>query len=135
MRRLIIPIILILLASCTPKNEKEAISAGQELYFAESTYDFGEMIEDGPGVHMIKFKNVGEDPVVINHVRSSCGCTIPSWPKSPIEPGATGEIEVKYNTALVGPFRKTVYIHSTAVNTPVKIMVKGKVLPKDNKTH
>ncbi len=131
MKRLIIPIILLLLVSCTPKNEKEAISAGQELYFAEATYDFGEMMEDGPGIHKIEFKNIGEEPVVINRVRSSCGCTIPSWPKAPIEPGATGEIEVEYNTALVGPFRKTVYIYSTAVNTPVKIMIKGEVLPKD----
>ncbi|MEX0983360.1 MAG: DUF1573 domain-containing protein [Bacteroidales bacterium] len=131
MKRLIIPILTLLLVSCIPKNEKEAISSGQELYFAESTYDFGEMMEDGPGTHKIEFKNIGEEPVVINRVRSSCGCTIPSWPKAPIEPGSTGEIEVKYNTALVGPFRKTVYIYSTAVNTPVKIMIKGKVFPKD----
>ena len=131
MRILITPIIAVLLVSCTPKNEKEAKSSGQELYFTESTYDFGEMIEDGPGTFKIEFKNTGDKSIVINRVRSSCGCTIPSWPKAPVEPLATGEIEVKYNTALVGPFRKTVYIYSTAVNTPVKIMIKGKVIPKD----
>lgn len=132
MRRLIIPVITVLLFSCTQKNsEEKAKSSGQELFFAESTYNFGEMMEDGPGTFKIEFKNTGDQPIVINRVRSSCGCTIPSWPREPVEPKTTGEIEVKYNTALKGPFMKSVYIYSTAENSPVKLMVKGKVIPKD----
>lgn len=131
MKKLIIPILALLFVSCTQKNEEEAKNSGQELFFAESTYNFGEMIEDSPGVFKIEFKNIGDKSIVINRVRSSCGCTIPSWPKEPVEPKKTGEIEVKYNTALKGPFMKSVYIYSTAENSPVKLMVKGKVIPKD----
>ncbi len=132
MRRLIIPVITVLFFSCTQNNsEEKAKSSGQELFFAESTYNFGEMMEDGPGTFKIEFKNTGDQPIIINRVRSSCGCTIPSWPKEPVEPEQTGEIAVKYNTALTGSFRKSVYIYSTAENSPVKLLVKGKVIPKD----
>jgi hypothetical protein len=132
MRRLIFPVIAVLLFSCTQKNsEEEAKRSGQQLFFAETTYNFGEMIEDGPGTFKIEFKNTGDQSIVINRVRSSCGCTIPSWPKEPVAPEQTGEIEVRYNTALTGSFLKSVYIYSTAENSPVKLMVKGKVIPKD----
>lgn len=132
MRKLLFPVIVVLLLSCTQKNsEKEAKSFGQQLFFAETTYNFGEMMEDGPGTFKIEFKNKGDQPIIINRVRSSCGCTIPSWPKEPVAPEQTGEIEVKYNTALTGSFMKSVYIYSTAENSPVKLMVKGKVIPKD----
>jgi hypothetical protein len=132
MRRLIFPVIAVLLFSCTQKNsEEKAKSSGQELFFAETTYNFGEMMENGPGTFKIEFKNKGDQPIIINRVRSSCGCTIPSWPKEPVAPEQTGEIEVKYNTALTGSFMKSVYIYSTAENSPVKLMVKGKVIPKD----
>ena len=131
MRRLIIPVLAILLISCAQKNEEGAKISGQELFFTESTYNFGEMMEDGPGTFKIEFKNIGDQPIVINRVRSSCGCTIPSWPKEPVEPGKNGEIEVKYNTALTGSFLKSVYVYSTAANSPVKLLIKGKVIPKD----
>jgi hypothetical protein len=131
MMRLVIPAMVLLLFSCTRKNEEEAKTSGQELFFAESTYHFGEMMEDGPGTFNIEFKNIGDQPIVINRVRSSCGCTIPSWPKEPVEPGKNGKIEIRYNTALTGSFLKSVYVYSTAANSPEKLLIKGKVIPKD----
>jgi len=67
---------------------------------------------------------------VINRVRSTCGCTIPEWPREPIEPGASGKITVKYNTATAGTFLKSVMVYSTASNSPEKLQIKGKVVPK-----
>ncbi len=131
MRGLLIPVVITLFFSCVQKDKEDIKTSGQELYFAESTYNFGEILEDGPGTFKIEFKNMGDQAIVINRVRSSCGCTIPSWPKEPVEPGATGVIEVKYNTALVGYFLKSVYVYSTAANSPKKLQIKGKVIPKD----
>jgi len=31
-------------------------------------------------------------------LQQSCGCTVPSYPKTPIAPGATGEIVVRYDS-------------------------------------
>lgn len=126
-----IGIIVLLVSACYSKNEDQAKSSGVELYFAESTYDYGEIGEDSDGLYTIEFKNIGKEAIIINRARSTCGCTVPSWPKEPIEPGAKGEILVKYNTAQTGSFIKNIYVYSSAKNSPVKLTIKGKVIPKE----
>ena len=44
--------------------------------------------QDSDGTWSFVFKNLGEEAIVINRVRSTCGCTVPDWPREPIEPGA-----------------------------------------------
>lgn len=124
--------LVITISSCMNKTEQQAKESGQEIYFSQTTYDYGEILEDSDGLYTIDFKNIGNEAIVINRVRSSCGCTVPSWPKAPVEPGAKGEIEVKYNTELTGSFMKSVYVYSSAENSPVKLTVRGKVLPREN---
>lgn len=132
MKQLFISIsLLFLLVSCVNKTEKQAKESGQQIFFAQTTYDYGEIQEGSDGIYTIDFKNVGDTPIVVNRVRSSCGCTVPSWPQEPVEPGAAGEIKVKYNTRLTGSFMKSVYVYSSAENSPVKLTVKGKVLPME----
>jgi hypothetical protein len=128
---LILGIAVLFLSSCITKNEQQAKSSGTEIFFAESTYDYGQIEVDSDGIYKIEFKNLGEDAIIINRVRSSCGCTIPSWPREPIESKGKGVIEVKYNTALAGSFMKSVYVYSSAVNSPVKLTIKGKVMSKE----
>lgn len=123
--------LLLTISSCMNKTEQQAKESGQEIYFSQTTYDYGEILEGSDGLYTIDFKNIGNEAIVINRVRSSCGCTVPSWPKAPVEPGAKGEIEVKYNTELTGSFMKSVYVYSSAENSPVKLTVRGKVLPSE----
>ena len=70
------------------------------------------MLQDSDGSWYFVFKNVGKQAIVINRVRSTCGCTIPEWPREPVEPGSSGQITVKYNTALTGTFLKSIYVYS-----------------------
>lgn len=68
------------------------------LKFDENEFDFG-TITDGEKVrHSFKFKNTGKEPLVISNAKGSCGCTVPQWPKEPIAPGKSGEIEVEFNS-------------------------------------
>ena len=90
-------------------------------------HDYGEIMKDSDGTWSFTFKNLGKESIVINRVRSTCGCTVPDWPREPIEPGASGEITVKYNTSTTGTFLKSVFVYSTAANSPVKLQIKGKV--------
>ena len=123
--------LLLIISSCVNKTEQQAKQSGQEIYFSQTTYDYGEILEGSDGLYTIGFKNIGNEAVIISRVRSSCGCTVPSWPKEPVEPGAKGEIEVKYNTELTGSFMKSVYVYSSAENSPVKLTIRGKVLPRE----
>ncbi len=61
--------------------------------------------------------------------KSSCGCTIPSWPNEPILPGESDVIKVTYRTNRAGNINKTVTVTSNAVkNSTVVLRIKGRVL-------
>ena len=67
--------------------------------FMEEEYDFGE-IKDGAIVgHTFRFSNVGEAPLIISKATAACGCTVPAWPKEPIPPGGSGEIQVQFDSS------------------------------------
>jgi hypothetical protein len=117
------------IAGCDRTPEEKAKGSGQEIWFKELMHDYGQIEEDSDGTWSFAFKNLGENAIVINRVRSTCGCTVPDWPREPIEPGASGEITVKYNTATTGTFLKSVLVYSSAANSPVKLQIKGKVIP------
>ncbi len=113
---------------------KEDKKAEAEISFEQTTHDFGTFSENDPQVTCVfKFKNTGNAPLIIHQAVASCGCTAPSYTKEPIKPGASGEIKVVYNGAgrFPGKFRKTVTIHSNAVNNVARIYIKGNMTAKD----
>lgn len=123
-------LVSLLTAGCADSPEQKAMDQGKEIWFEELVHDYGEIPVDGEGRWTFKFKNIGKEAFVINRVRSTCGCTVPAWPREPVEPGASGEITVEYNTAHAGTFFKSLYVYSSAANSPVKLQIKGKVIPK-----
>jgi len=119
-------------SGCKETPEEKAKEHGQEIWFEEYMHDYGEIGKDSDGTWTFIFKNLGDQAIVINRVRSTCGCTVPEWPQEPIEPGDTGAITVKYNTATTGTFLKSVVVYSSAANSPVKLQIKGKVTDDQN---
>lgn len=69
-----------------------------KMIFEEVQYDFGEVNEGEVVEHKFTFTNEGKVPLIISGARSTCGCTVPEWPKDPIAPGEDGEISVRFNT-------------------------------------
>jgi hypothetical protein len=124
-------LLLIITGACTNSGEEKAKQSGKEIFFEEEFHNYGEIAENSNGSYGFIFKNVSDVPVIINRVRSSCGCTIPEWPREPIEPGESDKIQVRYNTELVGPFQKSIYVYSSAENSPVKLQIKGKVITEE----
>ena len=100
--------------------------------FEESTIDYGTIEKGSNGVRVFKFINSGNIPLVISRVKASCGCTIPKKPNKPILPGEKGEIEVKYDTKRVMPFKKTITVISNAENSTELLVIKGKVVNNSN---
>lgn len=96
--------------------------------FTTEVIDYGEIKKGSDGVRVFEFTNVGDAPLVIENVYSSCGCTVPSWTKTPIQPNEKGEIKVKYNTDIVGPIRRTISISSNADESTKAVKIKGKVI-------
>ncbi|GAB6013264.1 DUF1573 domain-containing protein [Viscerimonas tarda] len=70
-------------------------------------------------------KNTGKQPLVINHVDTSCGCTVPSWEKQPVKPSETTEIKVEITPATTGYFQKTITVYCNIENNFVHLSIKG----------
>ncbi|CAM4242082.1 DUF1573 domain-containing protein [Gillisia limnaea] len=82
-----------------------------ELTFEESEFDFGNIAQNAAQEHIFKFTNTGKAPLVITNATSTCGCTVPTYPKNEsIAPGEGGEMLVKFNGAGQGQVTKTVTV-------------------------
>ncbi len=66
------------------------------IQFTEYEHDFGNIKQDTENKKIFTFTNTGSEPLLIEAANGSCGCTAPNYPKNPIPPGGTGEIEVVY---------------------------------------
>lgn len=115
----------------TPQNPK--------IEFKEQEYDFGsfELVgNDTLKSHSFRFYNTGQQPLVILHVATGCGCTRPQYPKTPIEPGDSGIVTVNYKGygQSVGPFRKSVTVYSNDPRSYTRIFIRGELKKYDLET-
>jgi hypothetical protein len=101
-----------------------------KLEFEEEMYDFGEVKEGAQVEHVFSFTNVGKVPLVINDVKSTCGCTIPEWPEDPIAPGDQGAISVQFNsTGRTGEQSKPVTVFANTYPNQTQVILYGYVKP------
>ena len=93
----------------------------------EESFDFGKIPQGKPVTHYFEIINTGKNPLKINNVQASCGCTTPEWDKDAvIAPGASSKIKVGYNAAAEGPFTKFITITYNE-NQNKQISIKGEV--------
>ncbi|MDX1463730.1 MAG: DUF1573 domain-containing protein [Marinirhabdus sp.] len=110
-----------------------AIEARGILQFDETVIDYGTIEKDADGHRTFSFTNVGEAPIVITEVKTSCGCTVASKPTGPVLPGERAEIGVKYKTSKVGAFTKTITVISNAAEGTKILKIKGTVVDAEQK--
>ncbi|NIM17917.1 MAG: DUF1573 domain-containing protein, partial [Candidatus Aminicenantes bacterium] len=54
-----------------------ALAAQSKMVFETTEIDFGELDAGKTVELMFKFKNTGDETLIINSINSSCGCTVP----------------------------------------------------------
>lgn len=97
----------------------------------DSVYDFGKTTEGEIVEYSYRFKNTGNNPLVVTEAHASCGCTIPEKPERPILPGEIGYIKVKFNSEnRPGEAHKTVTVNSNANPPFPELLLKGTVIGK-----
>lgn len=101
---------------------------GASMVFVSETIDYGTIAHNADGKREFVFTNNGNKPLIITNAAGSCGCTVPTYPKEPIAPGAKAVIGVKYATDRVGAFTKTVTLTTNATEPTKTLTIKGTVL-------
>ena len=95
----------------------------------EPVYDFGEILEGLAVVHTFVLQNVGDEPLTIDDIQVSCGCTTTSLAKSTLAPGESVDLEVTFDSAgFGGKMTKNIYVKSNDPSTPkFTLRLTGKV--------
>ena len=136
-------IIVIALTSCSTDEKKITIdliktplsanpnhtATMPKIQMDEESYDFGDIIQGESVTHEFIIRNIGNDKLLINSAKGSCGCTVPVWPKEPILEGDESTIKVTFNSAgRKGKQYKTVTLVTNVIPNTKVITISGNVI-------
>ncbi|MNS38019.1 MULTISPECIES: DUF1573 domain-containing protein [Edaphocola] len=115
--------------SLKAKEATTAANPADGMKFKQEVHDFGTVKEGDKAEFDFEFVNKSKEPIILQSVTASCGCTSPSWSKEPVKPGKKGTIRVAYSTpGRPGPINKSITVTS---NLGTKVLqITGSVTPK-----
>lgn len=108
-------------------------SAIPVIKFNFEEHDFGQIIQGEKVSIAFKFKNIGKADLVIAAANAGCGCTVPNYPKNPIQPGKEGVVEISFNSAGKRGFQsqRVSIVANTQPNTTVLTLKANVVVPEN----
>ncbi len=118
--------------SCYSQNIQKDINQNHPRLMVDfKTVNYDTILQHSNTSRQITLTNTGNIPLQVYSVRSSCGISIPSWPRLAIEPGKQGFIQISYNSSHPGPINRRLIIHSNSPENSKIIKIKGYVMPTE----
>lgn len=102
-----------------------------EITFDKTTIDFGLFDRaHGDKTCWFVFTNTGDKELLILSANSTCGCTVPDYPKTAILPGQKDSIKVTYSgsTRRVGTMKKTIAITTNCKVNSAYLYIQGEMV-------
>lgn len=97
----------------------------QQVEVKRSTINIGQALFRVPVSAEYEMQNTGTEPLVINDVRTSCGCTEVFYPHAPIPAGQNFSVVVTYDAKQMGHFQKQIALYTNAEDAPVILTMRG----------
>jgi hypothetical protein len=106
--------------------------AAAKIVVDSATHQFGEIFEGVRVEHAFRFKNAGDEPLLVDRVRSSCGCTAALLSETVIPPGGFGEVSTTFDSSRFrGKISKSVSLYTNDPAQPETLFtLTGSVLPE-----
>ncbi len=109
--------------------------AGPAVTFEETEFNFGDITQGDVVEHVFKFTNTGTQPLIIERVDVTCGCTTPAWTKDPVLPGKSGTVTAKFNSSgKLGQQKKAITVHSNAADGAAHVYIVTNIKEKGSAT-
>jgi hypothetical protein len=111
--------LFLIVAACLAIGaQAQTQTSGPVITWEESAHDFGDVVQGDKVEHTFKFRNTGNEALLLTNVQVTCGCTTPKgWARDPIPPGKSGELTIAFNSlGKFGKQNKVVTIISNASN-------------------
>jgi len=101
-----------------------------QIHFNTLEHDFGNLPQGKPVAWEFEFTNQGTEPLLLEDVKASCGCTTPTWTKEPVLPQKKGVIKAQYNMAREGTFRKSITV-TTKIGETIVLYISGNAIAQE----
>lgn len=102
--------------------------SGPAILASENTIDFKQVELGNKAEQKIELKNIGKTPLAIKSVKADCDCILAQWPKTPIAPGKSSTLTLRFDAKKPGKIKQTVVVTSDAINEPIlSIKIKGNI--------
>ena len=101
-----------------------AVTAAPQISVDSSIYNFGSVLEGDSVPHTFILTNVGDEMLVIEWVRASCGCTATILSKKTLAPGESISLETTLRTNGYGgrTISKSITVKSNDLDNPELIL-------------
>ena len=91
-------------------------------------HDYGDQLKvDKTYSFDFKFVNKSDAPILIENVRTECGCTVPTWSDEFIKPNEESTIHVEFDAEKKEMFRKKITVWFDHVKKPEVLWIEGEV--------
>ena len=91
-------------------------------------YDFGEIGHNRPVTVKFSFRNISDSPIILQTVRTTCGCTAANWTETPVPAGEKGEVRIEYDAYQQGNFDKKIKVFFDKQRKPETLRIFGTVI-------
>ncbi len=109
---------------------EEPTGPATTIAFEKMEHDFGTIEQNTTNPYVFEFTNTGNEPLIITDAKGSCGCTVPEYPRQPLQPGEKGEIKVVYSPGQQKNLQtKTVTITANTEPATTVLRIKANVNP------
>ncbi len=112
----------------TSAVDSVGVWGGAHIHFDNYLHDFGNVNRKGGDLRWtFEFTNDGESPLVIMRVTTTCTCLKFDYPRRPISPGETGQINIVYEPHKVeeGNFHRVLQVFSNSVDGRKLLFIQG----------
>jgi len=111
-----------------PATASGEVGDAPVMTFEKDVHDFGKIIQGEKVSYKFKFTNTGASDLLITDAKGSCGCTVPEYPRNPVKPGESGEIDVVFDsTGKTGQQNKKVTITANTVPNTITLAINGMI--------
>lgn len=104
-------------------NEKKTVQTQIEIFNTVRLFGCFDWQKEQKATFVLK--NIGDKPLVIEDVNTSCGCTSVDYSKEPVRPGGEIRLEVLYKADHPEHFNKTITVYCNSESSPIKLTISG----------
>lgn len=96
--------------------------------FSRKNKDLGTVVKGQKYEMNFEYTNTTNGLLVINEVKTSCGCLVSQWDKTPLPPGKTANLVIEFTPESLGYTSKAIVVSHNQSSYPTRLKIRADVV-------